>query len=633
MAFELPEILKKVFPFIFFTDTTGRIIYISELLIELDVVFSSKSTLQDIINACGVDAPNNTTNQYRIYLSVPKLNARIFGYAFDFNLTMWILRPLPASDANLSLLPKNFRKFPQFQDFLERQISLNTNRLAMEDASILNEQLRKNNRLLKTTTQGYKRVLDSVNDIVFETDMQGNWTFLNQAWCRVMGYTIEESLCMPFYNFLHPDDVKKNEELFLPLILKQKSYCSHQIRYVSKSGAIKVIKVYAILLLNDTGEVDGTAGTLQDITESYNQAETLKLISENISDVIYLCRPDGSYEYVTPTSYDVTGYTSDFLVNKLPHVFVHPDDYKKIEADYDQQIRIAAKSSFITSYRYRAASGQYLWMESGVKPLYESNGSLRGFIVIQRNIEKRKLAEKLMHDTLEKQSELAEQKSRMISLVSHEFRNPISAIQISVDLIKIYIEKQGPAAIGSVEKQITAIEEELLRLKSSLESILTVGKIESEGLKLHKEKVDIKLFTQSVINRLKEIGTDKRDIIIAIKVRSRWVLLDKMMIGIVIENMVSNAIKYSPGKPPPHLTINYLKENLFIEVKDFGIGIPAAELEKLYTPFYRASNATCFTGSGMGLFIIKKLIELHKGTVKIESQTDTGTTITVKIPG
>jgi len=122
----------------------------------------------------------------------------------------------------------------------------------------------------------YKTLVASIHDVVFKTDAAGNWTFLNDSWSRIMQYGIEESISKPFYSFLHPDDVEKNVMLFEPMIAGKKQYCSHEIRYITKSNKISWMKVFSMLVKNETGMIIGTQGTLQDINIDVQNREMRK---------------------------------------------------------------------------------------------------------------------------------------------------------------------------------------------------------------------------------------------------------------------------------------------------------------------------------------------------------------------
>lgn len=121
----------------------------------------------------------------------------------------------------------------------------------------------------------YRSVVDNVKEVVFQTDSDGLWTFLNRSWTEVTGFAVEESLGTLFLDYVHPDDRDRNNRLFLPLIERKKDYCRHEVRYVTKEGGYRCIEVFARLTVNDRDEIVGTSGTLTDITFRKQMEESL----------------------------------------------------------------------------------------------------------------------------------------------------------------------------------------------------------------------------------------------------------------------------------------------------------------------------------------------------------------------
>jgi PAS domain S-box-containing protein len=119
----------------------------------------------------------------------------------------------------------------------------------------------------------YRETIEKIREVIFHTDAQGLWTYLNPAWTEITGYSVEESLGQLFLDYVHPDDRARNMELFEPLIQRKKDYCRHIIRYVTKDGESRWIEVHARLTFDDAGETNGTTGTLRDMTVQH-EAET-----------------------------------------------------------------------------------------------------------------------------------------------------------------------------------------------------------------------------------------------------------------------------------------------------------------------------------------------------------------------
>jgi PAS domain S-box-containing protein len=144
----------------------------------------------------------------------------------------------------------------------------------------------------------FRSILDNLREVVFQTDREGRWTFLNPAWEEITGFPVEDSLGMVFLEFVHPEDRETNQQKFRPLIERKKECCRHEVRYLTKAGGFRWIEVHARLTLNEAGEILGTSGTLSDVTERRQANEELQEARRSLEFVLasnpaatYVARP------------------------------------------------------------------------------------------------------------------------------------------------------------------------------------------------------------------------------------------------------------------------------------------------------------------------------------------------------
>lgn len=170
---------------------------------------------------------------------------------------------------------RNEQEIKDLNANLERKIEERTAELAATNQNLLDEiaERKRVEESLSISEYKYRYVVENIHEIIFQTDVEGKWTFLNKSWETITGFTIDESLGQLFLNYVYPDDRERNIELFEPLIKREKEYCSHEIRYLTKSGRFRWIEVYAKLNINENNEVTGTYGSLQDITERKRASE------------------------------------------------------------------------------------------------------------------------------------------------------------------------------------------------------------------------------------------------------------------------------------------------------------------------------------------------------------------------
>jgi len=477
----------------------------------------------------------------------------------------------------------------------------------------------------------YEELIDSVNDIIFQADNSGNWTFLNKSWERKMGYQLQDSIGKPFFSFVHPDDVQANLDMFIPLINRKKEYCSHQTRYMTSTGGVRWMKVYAVLIVDDENRIHGTSGTLTDITAEVENFEKYRLLAENINDSVCLHDLNGNFSFVSPSIEQLSGFKPEELIGENPYKFIHPDDVEKV-AQVHQNL-LNGESTYLTTYRFLSKNGTYHWYETNNKLIRDSRGDIINLITSSRIVDERMRAEENTIQVLGERRKLNDQKSKFITMASHEFRTPITSIQMSTDLIDLHLKNVNLPASGEIKRHIDIINKEIERFQVIMNDILTLGKTEEGSFSLNKAEYDIVSIIRQCTLRVSEITGDDRGVKISVLGHQRDVLVDAAQMEHIIENLLTNAFKFSKDKPSPELVIIFHKDRFVIQLKDYGMGIPESDQSRLFSSFYRASNTANIRGTGLGLVIIKNLIRLHKGTIEILSKEGEGTEVIVMLKG
>lgn len=496
-----------------------------------------------------------------------------------------------------------------------------------KDITVQNESQRK----LIESEEKYKYVVDHVTDIVFQTDQEGYWSYLNNSWESIMEFTLEESIGTLFFTYLHPDDVERNQILFTPLINREKSYCTHEIRYITKSGKIKWIRVFATLLLDHDNNIKGTTGTLKDITTEKENSYRYELLSKNANDLVYLLETDGTFLYVSPSFSHLLGIPVEELKGKNVKQFIHPEDADSIVNFSSSQYKSKDLDSY-TTYRFKNKNEGYHWIETNAKIFYDEFYGRKLINASSRIIDERKILEHQLLASLEKERQLNQLKSKFVSMASHEFRTPMTTIKSSAELASIYLESDENLNLPKARKHIQNIDEEIDRLSNLINDILILGKIESETFVLTKTKNDIAKILKEIIRKQCDLQTDNRKIEFTVTGDPQLMEFDKVFMILIFENLISNAFKYSKGKKGPLIQVNYGIESVEIKIIDYGIGIPKEEQSQMFKSFFRASNVKNIKGTGIGLVLVHYFIELHGGEVSFESIQNVGTTFNISLP-
>ena len=222
--------------------------------------------------------------------------------------------------------------------------------------------------------------------------------------------------------------------------------------------------------------------------------------------------------------------------------------------------------------------------------------------------------------------------SNFVSIASHELRTPLAVMQSIAELLEIQVmQGHTPEATVLIEN-VTQLKSEINRMNNLIDEILTISKIENANIKPGKENVNIRAIIQQGIDRNNILQADHRKIVFIHREKEIPALVDKQLLAHILDNLISNAFKYSIGKPAPELTVSVSNHLFTLSIRDFGIGIPSHQQKNIFQTFFRAENTASIKGSGLGLFIVKAFTALHNGTVSFNSTENKGSVFTISLP-
>lgn len=228
--------------------------------------------------------------------------------------------------------------------------------------------------------------------------------------------------------------------------------------------------------------------------------------------------------------------------------------------------------------------------------------------------------------SLEKEKELNQLKTRFVSMASHEFRTPLSSVQLSASLIEKYLQKSDPQ---SVLKHTGKIKNSVGHLTGILNDFLSLEKLEAGKTEMHFQEFDLVKFSEDIIEEMQLIAKQNQHIVFQHTGATAQVYLDQALLKSAAINLVSNAIKYSGENTFIEFNTEVSETEVCVTVKDNGIGIPQEEQKNLFEPFFRAHNTGNIPGTGLGLNIVKRYVEMMGGEVICQSAQYKGTTISL----
>jgi signal transduction histidine kinase len=247
---------------------------------------------------------------------------------------------------------------------------------------------------------------------------------------------------------------------------------------------------------------------------------------------------------------------------------------------------------------------------------------------LQQEMEQRKKVEAQIRGMLENEKELNELKTRFVSMASHEFRTPLGGILSSISLIGKYTTTEDEP---KRERHVQNIKKSVRNLTNILNDFLSLDKLEQGKMSSSPSQFDFTSFIDESVGELEET-IEGHKLQVTHRDHHLSVFQDKEMIRNVITNLLSNAIKYSPLKSTVRIRSHRHDDQVVLEIEDQGIGIPMEDQKHLFERFFRAKNVLNLQGTGLGLNIVKRYVDLMGGRIDFISAENKGTTFIVSLP-
>ncbi len=272
-------------------------------------------------------------------------------------------------------------------------------------------------------------------------------------------------------------------------------------------------------------------------------------------------------------------------------------------------------------------SGEKVYLGRSV-PLPNEHGDIDKILQVDINITKEKQAEEEIYNALIKEKQLNELKSSFVSMASHEFRTPLSSIQSSASLIKRYTELEQQ---DQRERHIDKIYSNVKNLNIILNDFLSLEKIEGGLIKNNPQELQLLDFLNDIIEETSPLKKDKQVVEFEVNHNTEFLSFDPFLLRNILNNLISNAFKYSMSEGVIKVRTSEDNEGISIAVIDKGIGISKEDQEQLFSRFFRASNAINIQGTGLGLNIVKRYVQLMNAELTFDSELNKGSTFSIRL--
>jgi PAS domain S-box-containing protein len=408
---------------------------------------------------------------------------------------------------------------------------------------------------------------------------------------------------------------------------------------------------------------------------SFLSSETFRQIFQSSVEAIIMVDQDGKILLANPVTERMFGYGKDALIglvveDLLPgemrqrHVgyrknfTAHPEPRPMgMGRDLIAQRKDGSKFPVAVSLSYTNIDGEILVMafvsdiserKKGEEALKRSEEQLLVYAselekkvqsrtedlnstitALEKEVNDRKKAEEEARKALDRERELNELKSKFVSIASHEFRTPLSTVMSSAALISQYIDRNELDKVG---KHVQRIKSSVNHLTSILNDFLSLGKLEEGKIDVNKERIHVSEFLKEVKEELTPTLKPGQTLDIDCSPSIEYLNSDSRILRNILFNLISNASKYSEADKSITVECFVDKNSIGFAIRDEGIGIPIEDQKHMFDRFFRASNAGNVQGTGLGLNIVRRYVELLEGTISFSSEYGKGSVFTFIIP-
>jgi PAS domain S-box-containing protein len=466
----------------------------------------------------------------------------------------------------------------------------------------------------------YETITSNTPDLIYVFDLDYRFTYANDAlltmwgktWDNAIGKKLLENGYEPWHAEMHEREIDKVAATRKPI--------RGEVSFPHATLGRRVYDYIFSPVVNEQNEVVAIAGTTRDITDIKLAERTLtesearfRTMAEGTNIYISMGDETGNAIYFNLAWSRLTGRSMSELLGFDWVEMLHPDDKEQYLDTYNEAFK--AQAPFHTGFRVLTAEGDYRWLLTDGSVRRYSDGSFAGFIGAAVDI------------TEFKQDE--QRKNDFISMVSHELKTPLTSALAYVQVSKKRTEEAGDAvSAGMLERT----EKQLSKMARMINGFLNVSRLESGKIQIDCQRFDLaELIKETEDETLASISTHR---ILFAPVSPTQVKADREKIGQVIQNLISNAVKYSPLNSTVRISADTINGKVQISVSDEGIGISQTDLPRLFERFYRVKDAETrhIAGFGIGLYLCSEIVKQHGGRIRAESALGEGSTFYFTLP-
>lgn len=500
---------------------------------------------------------------------------------------------------------------------------------------------------LRISEEKYRTLFNNANDMIFlhkfeENGMPGVFAEVNDTACQRLEYSRKELLCMSPADIDHKDMIYKITGNTKVLFETDRSV--FETVHVTKSGREIPVEISAHIFMQ--GGERMAMSIARDVTERkkfqnelQESEERYKKLVELSPDSIFILH-DYSIEYANSTGAKLLGVSSaDLLSGKPVSEFIHPD-YSDLAQGRVSQIQTSGCTVPAVELKIVKTDGTVVDIESTAASIHYKGRDY--FLVYARDISYRKRIADLEKNVYQKEQMLSQAeeyeriRSEFFANLSHEFRTPIHMVFASTQVLEMYLKNDVPCrSLDGFRKQTKIMKQNIFRLIRLINNLIDITKIEAQYFELYMANCDIvKVVEDITLSAVDYTRSKGIELIFDTDVEEKVTACDPDIIERIMLNLLSNAIKFTKCGGSICVRIHDMEDHIQISIKDTGTGIPPGKTDIIFQRFRQVDQSLSrgHEGSGIGLSLVKSLVEMHNGHIWVESDYGKGTEFFIKLP-
>ncbi len=488
-------------------------------------------------------------------------------------------------------------------------------------------------------------VASKTENLVIITDADEKIEWVNEGFVKRTGYAITEVIGKTPAMLQGPETDLRALEQMRKCLDAQEPFTGEILNYTKLNE-----KVWLKVNINPVFDEDGTlvrwVAVETDMTphkEYENKITTIALelsdLIENANAIILGIDREGLVTEWNKQAIVATGYSKEDVFGRSLTSFVEGQNWK---LKMDKYIQTVLEGTPVNQEEFQLVNskGQRYTLLLSATPRRNPLGEITGVMAVGQDITelthyRKSLEEKVRERTQElqvaltKEKELVELKNQFVAIASHEFRTPLSTINFAANYLHDNIDK---LSVSEVQAKLKKIEKQVNHMTVLLEDVILAGPNELSRIAVSRSVQEIRPLIDKILEDVQHTTKNSHRILLEYDVESLMIETDEKLLRNIVINLLTNAIKFSPGESSIEFLLREVGGEIVIRVKDSGIGISEEDQKKIFVAFQRGSNTNAISGTGLGLSIVKKAVDVLGGNVVLYSKIHEGTNVTVTIP-